>query len=69
MVLFLYLPFGTDEDIDAVEIAPDGRVLLSTTSDATLGGLPFKSGDIVEYDRQTGVATIWFRGADLKPGR
>jgi WD40 repeat protein len=63
----LWMPesvFGTDEDIDALEIAPDGRVLLSTTSAAALAGLHFTSGDVVAYDRTADTASLWFRGAD-----
>jgi hypothetical protein len=52
--------FGTDEDIDAVELLPSGHLLLSTSSDARLGGLPFHSGDVIEYDPVAGSATLLF---------
>ena len=52
--------FGTDEDIDAVELLPSGHLLLSTTSDAHLGGLSFHSGDVIEYDPLANVATLLF---------
>lgn len=55
------------EDIDALEILPDGRVLLSTDSNATLGGLSFKPGDVVLYDRASNLATPYFIGANWFP--
>lgn len=55
--------FGTDEDIDAVELLPSGHLLLSTTSDAHLGGLSFRSGDVIEYDPLVNVAALIFSGA------
>lgn len=57
--------FGTDEDIDAVELLPSGYLLLSTTSDAHLGGLSFHSGDVIEYDPVANLATLIFKGADV----
>jgi hypothetical protein len=36
------------------------QFLLSTTADATLGGLSFRNGDIVSYDDETGIATLFF---------
>jgi len=52
--------FGTDEDIDAVELLPSGHLLLSTTSDAHLGDLSFRSGDVIEYDPLANIATLLF---------
>ncbi len=63
----LWMPesvFGTDEDIDALELTPDGHILISTATDANLGGLAFTAGDIVSYNRTTGTASLWFKGAD-----
>jgi hypothetical protein len=44
------LHFGADENIDAVQMLDDGRFLLSTDSDATLGGVAFTDADVVLYD-------------------
>jgi hypothetical protein len=40
--------------------ADAAQFLLSTTADATLGGLSFRNGDIVAYDDVTGIATLFF---------
>lgn len=55
---------GSDEDIDAAHALEDGRLLLSTTSSANLGGVSFASGDAVLYDAGTGSASILFDGSD-----
>jgi hypothetical protein len=52
--------FGGDEDIDAVSILGSGNVILSTIDGATLGGLTFGDGDLVEYDPTTDTATLFF---------
>ena len=56
--------FAADEDIDALDLWPDGRVLLSTTSAAILGGLTFASGDLALYDPRTDVAALYWTAAD-----
>lgn len=56
--------FVADEDIDALDLWPDGRVMLSTSSAAILGGLTFASGDLVLYDPRTDVAALYWRAAD-----
>ena len=43
--------FSANENIDALHVLANGNILLSTVNDATLGGLTFRDGDIVEYDR------------------
>lgn len=48
------------EDIDAVHVLASGNILLSTITGATLGGLTFEDGDVVEYNPQTHTATIFF---------
>jgi hypothetical protein len=48
--------YAANEDIDAVHALSSGNLLLSTTDKATLGGLTFLDGDIVEYDFAT---TAW----------
>ncbi|MDJ0709612.1 MAG: DNRLRE domain-containing protein [Woeseiaceae bacterium] len=54
---------ASDEDIDAVHRLADGRLLISTTGNATLGGLSFGDDDIVEYDPSTDTATLYFDGS------
>jgi hypothetical protein len=48
---------GANQDVDAFSILPSGNWLLSTSLTATLGGLTFLNGTIVEYDSVAGVAT------------
>jgi hypothetical protein len=53
------------EEIDAFELLPNGRMILSTDTDATIGGYGFDAGDLVEYDplSQTVTQTIFFGGS------
>ena len=50
---------GPTNNIDAFSILPNGNWLLSTDLNATLGGLFFQNGDIVEYDPVADVATLY----------
>ncbi|MBA7696490.1 hypothetical protein ES703_105138 [subsurface metagenome] len=52
--------FGSDEDIDAVHILTNGNIILSTIDGATLGGLSFGDGDLIEYNPTTDTATLFF---------
>jgi hypothetical protein len=54
---------GANNNIDAFSILPNGNWLLSTDLSATLGGLSFQNGDIVEYDPVADVATL-YKGLD-----
>jgi hypothetical protein len=56
---------STNENIDGVHVQGDGRFLLSTTDDATLGGLSFGDDDVVEYDPVAGSARVVFDGGTL----
>ncbi|MHC4504107.1 MAG: hypothetical protein ACYTFI_12435 [Planctomycetota bacterium] len=49
---------GAHNNIDAFSILPNGNYLLSTDLGATLGGLSFQNGDIVEYDPNADLATL-----------
>jgi hypothetical protein len=51
--------FSHHEDIDAVDVLPDGTILLSTKSRAKLGGLSFQKNDLVRYNPQTDMATLY----------
>ena len=52
--------FSASEDIDALHILDNGNIILSTAGAATLGGLTFADGDLVEYNPTTDVATLFF---------
>jgi CRP-like cAMP-binding protein len=52
--------FSADEDIDAVHILESGNIVLSTGGAATLGGLSFANGDLIEYNPTTYTATLYF---------
>ena len=52
--------FSNNEDIDAIHLLSDGRLLLSTANAASLGELTFRDGDVVEYDALLGTATLVF---------
>ena len=54
-----------NEDIDAVHILDDGRIILSTTGNARLGGLNFGDDDLVAYDPVTKTASLYFDGGNL----
>ena len=43
-------------------------MVLSTSVDATLGGVNFTEGDLVEYDIASDTAVIIFNGASLFGG-
>ena len=51
--------FTGNEDINAVHILDNGHIVLSTTNDASLGGLSFENGDLVEYDPIAGTASLF----------
>lgn len=56
--------FSGNENIDGVHVFALG-ILLSTSTNATLGGLTFEDGDVVLYDPTTGVATLYFDEDDF----
>ncbi|MDY6913794.1 MAG: PEP-CTERM sorting domain-containing protein [Planctomycetota bacterium] len=59
---------GGAEDVDAVCVLPNGHIILSTETDATLNGFAFEDEDLVEYDPVAGTATLFFDGsASLSP--
>ncbi len=51
---------GLSSDIDAVHVLDDGHIVLSTKDNATLGGLSFLDGDLVDYDPVTDAAVLYF---------
>jgi len=54
--------FSSNEDIDAVSILANGNIVLSTVGAATLGGLTFADGDLIEYNPVTDIATLYLDG-------
>jgi len=55
--------FGATENVDAVSELPNGNLLISTSTAATLFGLAFADGDVVEVDVAGGTASL-FMGLD-----
>lgn len=55
--------FTADEDINGVHIIDSTRLLLTTETDAQLGALSFRKGDIALYAPTPKVASIFFEGA------
>jgi len=53
-------------NIDAVYVFDNDDILLSTSSDATLCGLPFTAGDIVRYVPSTNTATLFFSSSSFQ---
>jgi hypothetical protein len=51
---------GSLEEVDAFELLPNGHMILSTTNPASLGGVNFGNGDLVEWDPVNLVASIFF---------
>lgn len=52
--------FSGNENIDAIHLLDNGHLLLSTDSNATLGGLSFGAGDVVEYNIGSNTASLYF---------
>ena len=52
--------FSSNVNIDGAALLDNGNILLSTTGSATLGGLTFRPGDIIEYDSATDAAALFF---------
>jgi Tfp pilus assembly protein PilX len=55
--------FSDVEDIRSVYITDKNHILLSTDSDAKLGGLSFTDNDLVDYDTDSDTATLFFDGS------
>lgn len=57
--------FSNDEDIDAVSVLIDGRIVLSTVGSATIGSRSFGEEDLIEYDPLSGTTSQLFNGQAL----
>ena len=53
------------EQITALHVLQNGDLVLSTANGGTLGGLPFGSNDLIQYDPDSGDATLYFDGDTL----
>ncbi|MDJ0911354.1 MAG: DNRLRE domain-containing protein [Woeseiaceae bacterium] len=62
MYLEAAVHFSDRENVISVHILENDNIVLSTDSGAVLGGLSFSDKDLVEYDRSTGTASIYFNG-------
>jgi len=60
--------FSANEDIDAVYVMSNGHIILSTTGSATLGGLSFSDGSLVEYDPVANTASLYFNESNFSGG-
>jgi len=62
----LYLDGGSmghAAGIDALHVLANGHVILSTDSDATIGGLTFNKEDLIDYDPVADTATVFLEAA------
>ena len=58
--------FSATENVDAISLTGDGKIILSTSDSAWLPSVgTFKKGDLVLYDPNTGNASMFFHGSDL----
>jgi hypothetical protein len=61
-------------DVDALEILPDGRIILSTTGSATLSGISLRDEDLLAFapsslgDVTAGSLSMYFDGSDVGLG-
>ena len=62
MFLEAEVHFQSKQNIVSVHMLDSGNIVLSTAGSATLGGLAFSDRDLVEYNRDTGQASIFFDG-------
>lgn len=60
--------FDKNEDLHAVDLLPDGKIVFGSTSGA-IDGLEFNQKDLVLYDPSTGDASIYFEGEDHFGGK
>ncbi|MBN2581783.1 MAG: PEP-CTERM sorting domain-containing protein [Planctomycetes bacterium] len=62
--------FGGSRNLDAVYVFAGGDVLLSISGSGsqTLGGVTFRSGDLVRYDPVAGTASLYLMGSSSTSG-
>jgi hypothetical protein len=59
---------GITQAIDAVHITADGDVLFSMDANAAFKGSPYARDDIIRYDPETGVASMYLDGSTVLLG-
>ncbi len=57
--------FDGNEDLNAFSILSNGNYLLSTATDASIGGFAFEDEDIVEYNPNTMAASFFLIGDNV----
>lgn len=60
---FILYSFGNVLNIDALYIRPNGKIILSTKAEETIGSLTFRKGDLVEFDPSTNTAILFLNGS------
>ncbi len=55
----------TGEDVDALAVAPDGRLVLSTVGSLTVNDLTAEDEDLSALNLSTGVWSLYFDGSDV----
>jgi hypothetical protein len=53
------LVYGASVDVDAVDVLPDGDVLVSFSHNETIQGIPFLDGDVVRYHMADGSVSLF----------
>ena len=53
------------EDIDAIDFAPDGQLLISTLGGVKVAGVSGTDEDLLAFDRSTGTWSGYFDGSDV----
>ncbi len=67
-ILFSEDAFSDNENVDAFHWVSDTVFALSTTTEATLGGITFADEDVVLYDTVLDVASVIFDGSTIFSG-
>jgi len=55
--------FVGNENVNATSVLSNGNILFTTTTAATLGGLAFSQGDLIEFNPNTDTSTLFFDGS------
>jgi hypothetical protein len=58
--IFLESLFTASENVDAFDLLPNGNMILSTLTGATLGGITFSDGSLIEWDPLNLTASLFF---------
>lgn len=59
-IFFAESNWTSDGDTDAFHILPNGNYLFSSLFNSSIGGTTFDDADLIEFDPNTGVASIYF---------